>query len=89
MHDRGIMVIPDFLANSAGVIVSYFEWVQDLQSFFWSEDEVIHNLKMILSRALDEVFAKANEQKLDMRSSAMLLAVDRVVQAVKIRGIYP
>lgn len=89
LHDRGIMVIPDFLANSAGVIVSYFEWVQDLQSFFWSEDEVIRNLKMILTRALDDVFAKADESKLDVRTSAMLVAVDRVAQAVKIRGIYP
>lgn len=89
LHDRGIMVIPDFLANSAGVIVSYFEWVQDLQSFFWSEDEVIRNLKMILTRALDEVFAKADESKFDVRTSAMLVAVDRVAQAVKIRGIYP
>lgn len=89
LHDRGIMVIPDFLANSAGVIVSYFEWVQDLQSFFWSEDEVIRNLKMILTRALDDVFAKADESKFDVRTSAMLVAVDRVAQAVKIRGIYP
>jgi len=89
LHDRGVMVIPDFLANSAGVVVSYFEWVQDLQSFFWSEDEVIHNLQMIMTRALDEVFAQADEQKIDVRSSAMKIAVDRVAQAHKIRGIYP
>ncbi len=89
LHDQGVMVIPDFLANSAGVVVSYFEWVQDLQSFFWSEDEVIHNLQIIMSRALDQVFAKADEQKVDVRTSAMMVAVDRVAQAVKIRGIYP
>ena len=89
LHDQGVMVIPDFLANSAGVVVSYFEWVQDLQSFFWSEDEVIHNLQMIMTRALDEVFAKADELKIDVRTSAMMIAVDRVAQAHKIRGTYP
>lgn len=89
LNENGIMVIPDFLANSAGVIISYFEWVQDLQSFFWSEDEVIRNLRMILTRALDEVFLKSTEKGVDIRSAAMMTAVDRVVQAVNLRGIYP
>jgi glutamate dehydrogenase (NAD(P)+) len=89
LNDKGVMIIPDFMANAAGVIVSYFEWVQDLQSFFWSEDEVVHNLSMIMTRALDEVFAKADERKVDMRTSALLIAVDRLAQSVKIRGIYP
>lgn len=89
LNENGIMVIPDFLANSAGVIISYFEWVQDLQSFFWSEDEVIRNLRMILTKSLDEVFAKSTEKGVDIRSAAMMIAVDRVVQAVNLRGIYP
>lgn len=89
LDENGVMVIPDFLANSAGVIISYFEWVQDLQSFFWSEDEVTRNLRMILTKALDEVFAKATEKTVDIRSAAMMIAVDRVVQAVNLRGIYP
>ncbi len=89
LNRNGIMVIPDFLANSAGVIVSYFEWVQDLQSFFWSEDEVTRNLRMILTRALDDVFARADENRVDIRTAAMMIAVDRVAQAVNLRGIYP
>ncbi|MBI4786196.1 MAG: Glu/Leu/Phe/Val dehydrogenase [Chloroflexi bacterium] len=89
LRDNSIMVIPDFLANSAGVIVSYFEWVPDLQSFFWSEDEVTWNLRMILGRALDEVFAKAESMRVDIRTAAMVVAVDHVAQALDLRGIYP
>ncbi len=89
LRKNGIMVIPDFLANSAGVIISYFEWVQDLQSFFWSEDEVIHNLGLILGRALDEAFTQAMQRDVDIRTAAMMIAVDRVAQATALRGIYP
>ncbi len=89
LRKNGIMVIPDFLANSAGVIISYFEWVQDLQSFFWSEDEVIHNLSLILGRALDDAFAQAKERDVDIRTAALAMAVDRVAKATELRGIYP
>ncbi len=89
LRSKGIMVIPDFLANSAGVIISYFEWVQDLQSFFWSEDEVTHNLSLILGKALDEAFALATQRDVDIRTAAMMIAVDRVAQATALRGIYP
>jgi glutamate dehydrogenase (NAD(P)+) len=89
LRKNGIMVIPDFLANSAGVIISYFEWVQDLQSFFWSEDEVTHNLSVILGRALDDAFAMAKERQVDIRTAAMMIAVDRVAKATALRGIYP
>ncbi len=89
LRRSGIMVIPDFLANSAGVIISYFEWVQDLQSFFWSEDEVIHNLSLILGRALDDAFAQAKERDVDIRTAALAMAVDRVAKATELRGIYP
>ena len=89
LRENGVMVIPDFLANSAGVIISYFEWVQDLQSFFWTEDEVTRNLRMILGRALDEAFAKAQDMNVDIRTAAMVIAVDKVAQALNLRGIYP
>ncbi len=89
LRSKGIMVIPDFLANAAGVIISYFEWVQDLQSFFWSEDEVTHNLSLILGRALDDAFAQATQRDVDIRTAAMMIAVDRVAQATALRGIYP
>jgi glutamate dehydrogenase (NAD(P)+) len=89
LKENGVMLIPDFLANSAGVIISYFEWVQDLQSFFWTEDEVTRNLRMIMTRALDEVFIRSEERQVDIRTAAMMNAVDRVAQAVLLRGIYP
>ncbi len=89
LRNKGITVIPDFLANSAGVIISYFEWVQDLQSFFWSEDEVTHNLSVILGRALDDAFSQATLKNVDIRTAAMMIAVDRVAQATDLRGIYP
>lgn len=89
LRDNGVTVVPDFLANSAGVIISYFEWVQDLQSFFWTEDEVVRNLRLILGRALDDVFAQSSKANVDMRTAAMMIAVNRVAQAVQLRGIYP
>ncbi|MCL4489029.1 MAG: Glu/Leu/Phe/Val dehydrogenase [Chloroflexi bacterium] len=89
LHERGILVVPDILANAAGVIISYFEWVQDLQSFFWSEEEVLNNLRMILTRAFDEVLALSQKNQVDLRMGAMMIAVDRVAQATKLRGIYP
>ncbi len=89
LHERGVLVVPDILANAAGVIISYFEWVQDLQSFFWSEDEVTSNLRLILTHAFDEVLALSHKNKSDLRTGAMLIAVDRVAQAHKMRGVYP
>jgi glutamate dehydrogenase (NAD(P)+) len=89
LRENGVTVVPDFLANSAGVIVSYFEWVQDLQSFFWSEEEVIAKLRAILSRTLDEVFAVSEKHRVDLRAGALMIAIERVAQATTIRGIYP
>jgi glutamate dehydrogenase (NAD(P)+) len=84
-----IFVIPDILCNSGGVIVSYFEWVQDLQSFFWAETEVFDKLYRILDRSLDTVLKRAQQRKVDNRISALSLGIEKVVQAKKIRGLFP
>ena len=88
-RERGIFLIPDILANAGGVTVSYFEWVQDLQSFFWSEHEVNQKLKAILSRAFSEVLKTKLEKKIDMRMAAYVQAVSRVAGATRERGLYP
>jgi glutamate dehydrogenase (NAD(P)+) len=86
---KGVYVVPDILANAGGVIVSYFEWVQDLQSFFWEEDEVNVKLKRIIERAFGEVAAIQAEAGGTMREAAYMLAVQRVVEATQVRGIFP
>jgi len=89
LNDRGIMVVPDILANTGGVVVSYFEWVQDLQCFFWDEAEVNRNLKRIMVRSFEEVWDFSREQDVLLRLGACMLAVDRVAGAVRARGIFP
>jgi glutamate dehydrogenase (NAD(P)+) len=88
-RERNIFLVPDILANAGGVTVSYFEWVQDLQSFFWSEHEVNQKLKAILSRAFGEVLKTKLERGLDMRMAAYVQAVARVAGATRERGLYP
>ncbi len=86
---RDIHVIPDVLANAAGVTVSYFEWVQDLQSFFWTSEEIATRLSHVMTRAYGEVTRLAQVQHCDMRTAAYMLAIRRVADATQLRGIYP
>jgi len=81
--------VPDILANAGGVVVSYFEWVQNLQELFWTEGEVTDRLNAILSRAFQEVIAVAEREKVDLRTAALVLGVGRVAEAVRLRGIFP
>ncbi len=89
LHDKGIFLIPDILANAGGVTVSYFEWVQDMQGFFWDEDEVNRQLEKIMIRAFQEVGQSAKKHKVHSRIGAYVLAVGRVAEATKVRGLFP
>jgi glutamate dehydrogenase (NAD(P)+) len=89
LSQRGVLIIPDILANAGGVTVSYFEWVQDLQSFFWGVDEITQKLEMIMKRSFAAVVGQADQHHCDMRQAANMLAISRVAEATQIRGIYP
>jgi glutamate dehydrogenase (NAD(P)+) len=88
LKEREIFLIPDILANAGGVVVSYFEWVQDLQNFFWTEQEVNQKLRDILLRAFHEVLHMSQREKVDMRSAALMIGIDRVARAMLWRGLY-
>jgi glutamate dehydrogenase (NAD(P)+) len=88
LRDKGIFLIPDILANAGGVVVSYFEWVQDLQNFFWTEDEVNKKLRDILVKAFHEVLDMSQKQKVDMRMAALMIGIERVTKAMLWRGLY-
>jgi glutamate dehydrogenase (NAD(P)+) len=89
LEDRGVLVLPDVLANAGGVVVSYFEWVQGLQEYFWKEDEVNARLNDITSRAFHETWATYEAKSVNMRIAAYGLAVQRVSEATMTRGLYP
>ncbi|MFB0506500.1 MAG: Glu/Leu/Phe/Val dehydrogenase, partial [Thermodesulfobacteriota bacterium] len=89
LDERSIFVIPDILANAGGVIVSYFEWVQNIQEYFWPEKRISSELNRILSDSFRKVLEMSKKEKISMKMAAYCLGVDRVVQATKDRGIYP
>ena len=89
LNEKGIFVLPDILANSGGVVVSYFEWVQDLQAFFWEEEEINTKLHHVITRAFYEVLHTSVNKRVDLRTAAYALAVQRVANASVVRGIYP
>ena len=89
LYKKGTVVIPDILANAGGVTVSYFEWVQDIQSFFWGVEEITQKLEVIMNRSFAAVADKADQYSCDMRLAANMLAISRVAEATQIRGIYP
>jgi glutamate dehydrogenase (NAD(P)+) len=89
INDRGIYLVPDILANAGGVTVSYFEWVQGLQAFFWDKDEVFRQLGRILVRSYDETAHMSEDYDVDMRTAAQMTAIKRVADALQTRGFYP
>lgn len=88
LREKDVFLIPDILANAGGVVVSYFEWVQDLQNFFWTEDEVNKKLRDILVKAFREVLAMSQKHNVDMRLAALMIGIDRVEKAMLWRGLY-
>jgi glutamate dehydrogenase (NAD(P)+) len=89
LNDRGVFMIPDILCNAGGVTVSYFEWVQDMQSFFWTEQRINQSLHDIMDRAFDAVHEMSTRHEVEMRTAAYMVAVARVAEATTLRGLYP
>lgn len=89
LHERGIFIAPDVIANGGGVIVSYFEWVQDMQSFFWDEEDINLRLKGIITKAFDACYRFSTEKEVNLRAGAMAVSVQRLEKAMLLRGLYP
>jgi glutamate dehydrogenase (NAD(P)+) len=89
LRDRGVTVIPDILANAGGVIVSYFEWVQGLQYYFWRESEITARLQEVMTRAFNRVWALGEKEGTDLRTAALMEGIRRVAEGYKVRALYP
>ena len=89
LMDKGIFMIPDILCNSGGVVVSYFEWVQDMQNFFWDENEIHQKMERIMKHAFLETYNLSQKEKVGMRTAALMLGIKRVSEAMRLRGLYP
>jgi glutamate dehydrogenase (NAD(P)+) len=89
LRERGVVLVPDILANAGGVVVSYFEWVQNIEHLSWTLDRVNSMLEEIMHRAFYEVIEQMNKHAVTMRMAAYILAIERLVRATQIRGIFP
>ena len=89
LHERGVLVLPDVIANAGGVTVSYFEWVQDFSSFFWSEDEINARLVRIMRDAFAAVWQVAEQHRVSLRTATFIIACQRILHARDLRGLYP
>lgn len=89
LRERGVTVVPDILANGGGVVVSYFEWVQGLQYYFWRESEILSRLQEVMTRAFNRIWTVAQKEGTDLRTAALMEGIRRVAEAYRIRGLYP
>ena len=89
LQSRGVLVVPDVIANAGGVTVSYFEWVQDFSSFFWTEDEINARLVRIMTEAFDAIWLVAQDKKVSLRTATFIVACRRILHARAMRGLYP
>jgi len=89
LADRGILVVPDVICNAGGVTVSYFEWVQDFNSFFWSEGEINRRLEQIMVQSLQRIWDTADKHRITLRTATFVVACERILMARRERGLYP